>query len=221
MNLSDVLPALRHHPLLSGKQAALVGISTVVHDETAYYFEIGKPKYWQRSGTGEEAATIVGVGGIGGSIEQGESVLGCLRREVEEELDARVRLELPAQTTLIDNWRIADRFHLTPSKKRPTPLMVILVPPRLGGPGTPDHLAILAFRTRLRGTPAPRDLFGLLRVEENALPSFFAHDEWPLEDAQALTGVTVALNSKLPPNPILRPVLTARAFQLLIRAGQA
>jgi 8-oxo-dGTP pyrophosphatase MutT (NUDIX family) len=218
MNLFDAFPALRRHPLLSGKQISLVGISTVIHDDTAYYFEIGKPKYWQRSGKGEDEATIVGVGGIGGSIEQGESALGCLRREVEEELGARIRLELPEQTALIHNWRIADRFHLTPSKKRPSPLMMILVPPRLGGPGTPDHLAILAFRTSLRDPPDPRDLFGLLRIKGDTLARFFAREEWPLEDALSLPGVTIALNGQLPPNPILRLVLTARAFQLLIRA---
>jgi hypothetical protein len=33
----------------------------------------------------------------------------------------------------------------------------------------PDKLSILAFSTRLRGKPAPHDLFGLLRIENNAL----------------------------------------------------
>jgi hypothetical protein len=95
--------------------------------------------------------------------------------------------------------------------------MVILTPPRLGGPDTPDHLAILAYRTRLRGDPTPHDLFGLLRIENDALATFFARDEWPLEEAQALSGLSTILNDQPPTRAVLRPILTARAFQLLIQ----
>jgi 8-oxo-dGTP pyrophosphatase MutT (NUDIX family) len=219
MDLFQALPFLHRYPLLSGKTVALVGVSTIARDETAYYFEIGKPKYWQRRREDEDGGTVIGVGGIGGSIEQGETILACLRREVEEELGVRARLETPPQTYLIHDWQIADELRFTPSKKRSIPLMVILVPPRLGGPGTPDHLAITAFRTRLRGDPTPHDLFGLLRVEDQALAGFFARDEWPLAQAQAHPGLTIILNGDPPSSPILRPVLTTRAFQLLVRAG--
>ena len=216
MNVFQALPALRHHPLLNGRNVALVGVSTVVCDEATHYFEVSKPKYWKQR---EDGVTTVGVGSIGGSIRQGETVTACLQREVEEELGTRVRLGLPRQTYLIHNWQIADTLRLRPSKKRLAPLMVILTPPRLGGPDTPDHLAILAFRTRLRGKPAPHDLFGLLRVENGTLAEFFARDEWPLKEAQALPGLSFVLNGELPSETVLRPVLTARAFQLLVRDG--
>lgn len=214
MDLFQALPALRHHPLLSGKKVALVGVSTIVRDDDAYYFEVSKTKYWRQRADG---ITIVGVGGIGGGIKQGETITACLKREVEEEIDTQVRLEPVQETALIHEWQIVDTLNLKPSKKRPTPMMVILTPPRLGGPDTPDHLAILAFRTRLRGEPAPYDLFGLLRIENEALAALFAQDEWSLEEARALPGLTMTLNGQLPANAVLRPILTARAFQLLIK----
>lgn len=163
--------------------------------------------------------TTIGIGAIGGSIEQGETMRACLRREVREELGAGVRLELPKETFLIHDWQIVDRLQLPTSKKRPIPLMVILLPPQLGGPNTPDHLAIVAFAARLRGMPIGRDLFGLLRVEDEALSAFFARDQWPLAELMAHPGLTATFSSSPPDDVVLRPILTARAFQLATRAN--
>jgi hypothetical protein len=44
VDLFQALPVLRSHPLLRGKSVALLGVSAIVCDEAACYFEVGKPK---------------------------------------------------------------------------------------------------------------------------------------------------------------------------------
>jgi hypothetical protein len=217
MDLFRMLPALRHHPLLQDKAVSLVGVSTIVCDDAACYFELTKPKYWRKLPGG---GTAIGVGGIGGRIESGESLTACLRREVEEELGAHVRLRPSERTYLVLDWEIADTVHLPPSRKRPAPLMVVLVPPQLGGAEMPDHLAISVFHTHLREEPMALDLFGLLCIERKTLAEFFMRDEWPFEDVAQHPALTFTLNGPLPEHPVLRPLLTARAFQAIVRAGR-
>ena len=216
MDLFKAFPALRRHHLLSGKTVALIGVSAIVTDDGCEIFEIGKPKYWRHR---DDGTTAIGVGGIGGAIEAGETAEGCLRREVEEELGARVRLDVVPQTFLIHEWQVVESLRIPATKKRLAPLMVILVPPRLGGASVPDYLAIVAYQTRLRGLAKPHDLFGLLRVQLDSRDEFFARDEWPLEDIRAHPGLSVALTGTPPANPVLYPVLTGRAYQLLVRAA--
>ena len=218
MDLFQALPSLRHHPLLERKNVTLIGISTIVRDDSAFVFEINGPRYWKADPDG---STIVSVGGLGGTIDQATAVAACLRQTGDDALGTQLQLEMAPQTYLVNDWQIVETVTLRPSRKRPVPLMVILFPPQLGGPGTPDHLAILAFLTRMRGTATPQDVFGLLRIERQVAAEVFARDQWPVLEMEAQPGFELHPNGVLPDNPILRPALTARAFQALVRAGHA
>lgn len=218
-DLFEALPTLRRvsHPLLSGRSIRLIGVSAILYDDEAYYFEVNKPRYWVHRPDG---TLSIGIGGIGGRIEQGEKPLACLRREVEEELGTGFRLQIPNRTGLIHRWEMVGWLRIGPSRKHPTPYFINLLPPRLGGSGTPDHLAILTFLGQLRGKPRRGDLFGLVAVERSALGAFFSRAEWPLGEILALPGIAFDLAGDLSAGCILRPALTARAFRALWFAEQ-
>jgi 8-oxo-dGTP pyrophosphatase MutT (NUDIX family) len=216
--LFELVPALRDvsHPLLVDQQVILVGVSAVLHDEEAYYFEVSRPRHWGQLPDGTRA---VGIGGIGGRIETGESVLACLRREVREELDVGFQLEDPMGTALVHDGEFAAWLDLPDRDGGFSPYIVNLLPPQLARPDQPDHLAIVTFLGRLQRKPQRGDLFGLLTVFQSGLEPYFERSEWPWEEAAGHPDFTFDLSSDLPKGSILRPTLTGRAFQVLVQRG--
>jgi 8-oxo-dGTP pyrophosphatase MutT (NUDIX family) len=214
MDLFDAIPALADHPTLMGKTTALIGVSTVLYDDRVYYFEVGWPRFWARRASGIRS---VGIGGIGGHVEAGEGPLEALRREVHEELGVDIQLEAAPRTAIIEDEQVVDWAGLAPDPV--PPCIVSLFPPRLGGPNIPDRLAIVSFLGRPLGQPRRDDLFGLVTVSRSALEGFLVRPEWPLEEALAHPDLTFDLLGDLPSGCVLRPTLTARALQLLVREG--
>jgi len=216
-DLFALMPALRRvsHPLLVDQQVILVGVSAVLHDEEAYYFEVSRPRHWGQLPNGTRA---VGIGGIGGRIETGESVLSCLRREVREELEVGFQLEEPVGTALVHDGEFTAWLDLSRSDSAFPPYIVNLLPPQLSRPDKPDHLAIVTFQGHLEGKPHRGDLFGLLAVARSGLGPYFERSEWPWEEAADHPDLTFDLTSDLPVGSVLRPTLTGRAFQALVNS---
>jgi hypothetical protein len=214
-DLFELLPALRSasHPLLTDRRIILVGVSAVLYDERAFTFEVTHPRHW---GWRADGGRIVGVGGIGGRIGPGESLLACLRREVHEDIGVGFWLEPVASTALIHAGEVAAWLDLAGGSSQAAPYMVNLLPPQLERPDRPDHLAIVSFRGMLRQEPRREDVYGLLTIERPAVKLFFQRSEWLLSEALALSGLALEVESALPPGSVLRPTLTGRAFQVLL-----
>ena len=202
------------HPLIADSKAVLVGVSTILHDDRAFYFEVTRPRYWSEGTSGRR---VVGIGGIGGRLEPGEAVLACLHREVREELGVRFRAEGAGRTALIHRGEVAAWLDLPGSRDYPAPYMLNLLPPQLPREDRPDHLAIVTFLGEVEGKPRRGDLFGLLSIGRSTLRPFFQRSEWPLGEAIALPGLAFDVESGLPEGSLLRPTLTARAFQVLLQ----
>jgi 8-oxo-dGTP pyrophosphatase MutT (NUDIX family) len=219
-DLFALIPGLKRvsHPILSERRIIVVGVSAVLYDERVFYFEVTRPRYWTRR---SEGGQTVGVGGIGGRIEPGESALACLRREVREEIGVGFWVEPAGSTALIHEGSVVTWLDVPSGPDRATPYMVNLLPPQLDRLDRPDHLAIVTFRGILQDEPRRGDLFGLLSIDGPTLERFFARPEWPLDEALTLPGLTLDLESSLPADSVLRPTLTGRAFQILLQHTSA
>lgn len=215
-DLFTLMPALKHvsHPLLRDRRITAVGVSAVLYDQHGFVFEVTKPRHWGRT---DDGRLIVGVGGLGGRLKPGESALTCLQREVQEEIGSGFWLEPALSTALIHQAQVAAWLDIARHPREVAPYIINLLPPQLERPDRPDHVAIVTFRGLLRHAPRRADLFGLLTIERPALKPFFERRQWSLNEALALPGLTFDLESPLPSDALLRPTLTGRAFQVLVK----
>ena len=213
----DTYPLLREHidRLCQGKSWHVVGASAIVRDEEAYYFEITKPKSWSKDDDGH---VLVGIGGVGGSIEAGENEIACLHREAVEELGVDVRVLSSPETHLLFAEEWAGKVNLAPADQ-PAPCLCTIGPrvTRLAAGLPYDYLCIVTFEALLTGKPQPEDLYGLLRIKREAIKEILGPDATPLSAIQSHPGVDLQLNGEIPEGAILRPLFTARSFQLLLR----
>lgn len=204
--------------LCAGVPWCVTGVSALVHDERAFYFELTKPKHWRER---PEGTVVAGIGGVGGSLELGEGILDCLYRELEEELGVQAVVESAGETHLVYEERLAGSVSLE-QRDHPLPALFTIsanLHPEERHPGY-GILAIVTFLARLEARPAPADLFGLLAVPREALGTLFAPAEISLAEALAIPGVSLETRGPLPARMLLAPVWTARSLQVLLQSNQ-
>lgn len=201
----------------AGHTWCVTGASAIVRDDEAFWFELTKPRHWRYQADG---TPVVGVGAIGGSVERGESALGCLHREMEEELGVSGRVESAGSVRLVYEERHIETLPL-PQREHPVPLLLTVSANLFRQDTLPECeiLAIVTFMARISEAPQLGDLYGLLRVPMDALSTLLSHDIAPVDDILRIPGVELTVQEPLPEGCLLTPVWTMRSLQLLLRGG--
>ena len=236
-DLFDIYPKLRTRidGLCRNLPWCVAGASALVHDGDALFlptllattnmemqswqnFEITRPELWQRRQDGD---LVAGIGGIGGSIEQGETILECLYREAEEELGVRIEVESASETHLVYEQRTLET--MAPQQREyPLPMLCTIsenLYRRERYPGC-SILVFVTIMARLSERPTPKDLYGLVIVPRQALAAVFMPDEMTLGQLRRIPDVRILIRETLPDDLLLSPVWTGRSFQLLLQAGR-
>jgi len=197
----------------------LTGASALVHDGDALYLELTKPKHWRVSSAGE---TVVGLGGLGGSLEPGEDALDCLLRELDEEIGVSATIESSPQCYVVHEGRTVRTVLVAPDDL-PSPILLTVSANRNRQAVYPDYatLAIATFWARLGGKPMVKDLYGLLRVPWPQVASLLARRRPSWSWVVSLSGVSYQLEGPLPSGTRLEPVWTAASLRVLLESGYA
>ncbi|MCD6518558.1 MAG: NUDIX hydrolase [Anaerolineae bacterium] len=219
MKLFDVYPELKQaiDRLCKGIPWRITGASALVYDAENFYFELAKPKHWHQHPDG---TLEVGIGAIGGSIETGESILGCLQREATEELGKSLQIASAERTYLVFKENTILSLELAP-RSLPRPALFTIGENLYRQHLFPEYplLAIATFFGQLQGPPQVKDLFALFAIPKAELYTLLQNDTLSLTAAFKIPGLSIKSHRPLPEKAILVPRWTVRTLQILLQAG--
>lgn len=136
----------------------ITGVSCVLVSASRLVLEVQKPGKWHRD---DDGRLIIGLGCIGGSLEEGEAVLTALQREAQEEIGCRLQLRSASSTTEVSPEGRAHRRHW--SSEAPRPILIWSMPS-----SAPDT-KVAVYLGRPEGSPKPCDLPAIVSMSADLM----------------------------------------------------
>ncbi len=131
----------------------------ITYDEQ-HVFVVHNPDRWVVHGDITEA----GVVGVGGKLEQGETVLDCVKRECKEEINCDVKI-LDSEVTYVVTDEYVNKFTLERAEK-PRPYYIILLKGREQGK---NHTVVFSYKGEIYEKPEPGDVSAILLAQDSTL----------------------------------------------------
>ena len=125
-----------------------------------HVFVVHNPDRWVVDGHKKEA----GVVGVGGKLEQGETVLNCVKRECKEEINGDVKI-LDSEVTYVVIDEYVNKFTLEEAEK-PRPYYIILLKGREPGK---NHTVVFSYKGEIYEKPEPGDVSAILLAQDSTL----------------------------------------------------
>jgi hypothetical protein len=215
MDLFEAYPGLAgsHNNALEGRDLRLIALSGLVYDDSAFYFEFGRRRYWGQS---REGKTLIGIGAPRVQPDNQMPPYQGLLRYVEKDWRCEAALYPAGHMYLLDE---EERLSVITDVRAQAPYMLLMTSPRLGGAKVPDALVRAVYLVPVRKLRTLMTSVDLLRVERGAFSDFIRSDYWELSDLRSQAWADVVTDSSLPVDAQIRPVMALRSIQFLKRKG--
>ena len=132
-----------------------IGSACLLMGDAGLILEVQKPHKWRQRDDGHLA---IGLGCIGGTVEEGEGPVEALQREAEEEIGCHIELRSAGNTWEVDPKGGARKRAWSLGGPRP----ILLWQGR--GPGYVEDAKVAVYLGRPGGQPKPRDLPAIVTV---------------------------------------------------------
>jgi len=201
---------------LCGKNTwAYTGASALLFRDGCLYMEIGKRKHWQVI----DGCTIAPLGGIGGSIESGETLLQTLQRETLEEIGHTIEIVGARHICAVYEHNAVTVTSLENESEPAPALLTISSNLYRQNDLSAQILVIATYIARLQNEPVLNDILGVLAVPVELVRQVLTTPELDLGQALALAGVRLYAKEQLPMQLRLKPAWTIESLATALNNG--
>lgn len=182
-----------------------IATGIVIEFQDNYLFSIQNKEKWRK----ENNINNIGLVGIGGGVEQNETILQNIDRECLEEIGRTVRLKEEDSTIYIDENNNISQIKIKKNKYFPSPYAITKIKNNKSYNNF-LYTIVLSYRSTLDTLPNILDISGLVLIRKETLVRINSNG-MPYEDWVEL-GVEFLSKDPMPINSKLIPFGTFRSF---------